>query len=571
MDSLYQRLRELDPDTFQRLCAQLLTERHPSADIRHVEGASGDEGLDIFTGSLEYPIIWQCKAFAHGVGNSQKEQIRKSLRKALSKFTPKKWVLCISVDFDAKSQRWFERLAKSYESKVEIGLFPATAIVHELLHRRALRNQFFPGAGLDVTELKKLLGRTNDLTFGELEAITETNLEDYVERLKERDARFNYEIVFGGERGPQVLEERPGLMLTISNGNRAINVFARDIRALEEDPPTLSAEVQGSGIPKLLSLIKTGAQQEFNSSEIANFKTNWDLLRPALSDYKFVVGPSKALHKRRLRVRMTFTNQASIENGKSVDFGFVELAGVRAGTEEVEMESVTTHLPFKIRLTIPLNTASDCPRTAQITFQRNFVGHDVRDIQQFLHALQILRNNGEIVLFDLERNKQILQGKPDQLEEFNGEKGILRFIDMLVRFEEIFGVTLKLPENISQSDENSFLLLKRYVEREGLNATDFSFAIPKTETNSEMVVSFLKDPQSIRIAHETLLPKPRLFGTEIDTGPCAMTIKTSTVKNLDETLCAFENTNIGDSVRISLTPTSPITHELLDRSVDERD
>jgi hypothetical protein len=52
MDSLYQRLKELDPDTFQRLCFQFLKERHPEQDIRHVEGASGDKGLDVFAGEL---------------------------------------------------------------------------------------------------------------------------------------------------------------------------------------------------------------------------------------------------------------------------------------------------------------------------------------------------------------------------------------------------------------------------------------------------------------------------------------------------------------------------------------
>lgn len=60
MDSLYQRLKELDPDTFQRFAFQLLKERHPGADLRHVEGASGDEGLDVFQGELTgAPTIWQ--------------------------------------------------------------------------------------------------------------------------------------------------------------------------------------------------------------------------------------------------------------------------------------------------------------------------------------------------------------------------------------------------------------------------------------------------------------------------------------------------------------------------------
>jgi hypothetical protein len=53
MRSLYQRLKELDPVTFERLCYHLLKEQYPTTDIRHVEGGGGDEGLDLFTGDLD--------------------------------------------------------------------------------------------------------------------------------------------------------------------------------------------------------------------------------------------------------------------------------------------------------------------------------------------------------------------------------------------------------------------------------------------------------------------------------------------------------------------------------------
>ena len=77
------------PRTSFRDFAQLLKERHRQQDLRHVEGASGDEGLDVFGGELYgKPVIWQCKAFPNGVGKSQKEQIRESLRTALTHFLP---------------------------------------------------------------------------------------------------------------------------------------------------------------------------------------------------------------------------------------------------------------------------------------------------------------------------------------------------------------------------------------------------------------------------------------------------------------------------------------------------
>lgn len=90
MDPLHQRLKELDPDTFHKLCFMLIKERNPGANAHLVEGASGDEGLDIFEGELDgQPTIWQCKSFPNGVGESQKGQIRESLNTALKNFTPK--------------------------------------------------------------------------------------------------------------------------------------------------------------------------------------------------------------------------------------------------------------------------------------------------------------------------------------------------------------------------------------------------------------------------------------------------------------------------------------------------
>src|SRR5207248_2233717 len=137
MEALSLALKALDPKTFEKFCFQLLKERHQKLELKHVDGKAGDEGLDVFAGELYgKPAIWQCKAFPDGVGESQKEQIRKSLRTALKHFSPSYWILCLSVDLDSKTSRWFEKLKKSYASKLTIGEMFATEIVNEVLHRK---------------------------------------------------------------------------------------------------------------------------------------------------------------------------------------------------------------------------------------------------------------------------------------------------------------------------------------------------------------------------------------------------------------------------------------------------
>src|SRR5580658_5820170 len=101
MNTLALALRSLDPHTFELLIVALLKARYPGIDIKHVNGQAGDQGLDVISGHLdERPTIWQCKAFEHGIKDSQKQQIRESLKSALNHFRPRRWILCVSIDLD---------------------------------------------------------------------------------------------------------------------------------------------------------------------------------------------------------------------------------------------------------------------------------------------------------------------------------------------------------------------------------------------------------------------------------------------------------------------------------------
>lgn len=346
MYPLYQRLKEMDGDLFQRFCFQLLKERHPGADLRHVEGASGDEGLDIFEGALSgEPVIWQCKAFPNGIGKSQKQQVRDSLKTALQSFAIKKWILCLSVDMETDAYRWFQR---SRASEVEIGLFSASDIVHELIHRRSLRNAFFEGAVIDVQEWKRAVTRSGELDAQELERVTETNLEDYIKRLKERDSRFNYEIVFSGDLGPAIYTSRKGLLLSVGNGSKRLNVYARDIEALKQSPVDFKVTFKGAAAEKLQSLLRTGVPQEFSSAEIENVSSNFFLLQDHLKmtpSSTLAIGPSEFLTQRHLRARVSFSL-----SGEPVEYGLIEFAPVRAGTDEVELKSVGIDCPSRCPL-----------------------------------------------------------------------------------------------------------------------------------------------------------------------------------------------------------------------------
>src|ERR1700722_10187246 len=317
MDSLYQRLKELNPDAFQRLCFLILKERHPGLQARYVEGAGGDEGVDVFAGELAgKPAIWQCKSFPNGVGKSQKEKIKQSLQTALKHFTPSYWILCLSVGMNTKAHRWFQRLQKSYESKVKIELLDNMEIVHELAHRRSLRNLAFPGAVFDLTELRRIVTKSGDKTMAELEKVTDAYLEDEIERWKERDARFNYQIVFDGDLGPpRQWPLQAGIVMSIRQGDKTVNVIARD-QSLKTNPPRFSTVFQGTGIKKYEAFIKTGASQEFETDEIGPITSDWPLLSDVSNvpgTHKLSLAMSPVVTNRKRSVRVDFVRKNSTE------------------------------------------------------------------------------------------------------------------------------------------------------------------------------------------------------------------------------------------------------------------
>ena len=164
---LRQQLKELDPTTFEQLCFHLLKARHPGAEIHHVHGAGGDEGVDVFVGNLAVgATVWQCKAFPNGVGKSQQQKIRASLQRAIEKVRPSLWVLCTSVDLSTSAHRWWQKLQQEYAAQVRLELVSASEIIEQLTYRRALRETFFPNVILDVAVLRSALARSSRHTMG---------------------------------------------------------------------------------------------------------------------------------------------------------------------------------------------------------------------------------------------------------------------------------------------------------------------------------------------------------------------------------------------------------------------
>lgn len=100
-------------DNFALLCTRLILEEWPEANP--VEGKGGDEGLDTYIGEIDGELkAFQFKYFCDRIRNSQRAQIKSSLKTALSHHSLLSWTLVLPIDMNLTEQRWFHDLCESH-------------------------------------------------------------------------------------------------------------------------------------------------------------------------------------------------------------------------------------------------------------------------------------------------------------------------------------------------------------------------------------------------------------------------------------------------------------------------
>ena len=167
--SLEQQLRLLGPQLFEELCGQLVKKDFPAS--RHVEGAGGDEGLDIFDGDIDITmrkakgselLVWQAKFFRDGVKSGQRKKAQESLR-VVAKHQPDFWTLCVPVCLDKNAQKWFQSLQNQYKG-ITLYLWQADEIVSRVTQDESLLDTYFlrPQSLISRETLDAILSRMDD-------------------------------------------------------------------------------------------------------------------------------------------------------------------------------------------------------------------------------------------------------------------------------------------------------------------------------------------------------------------------------------------------------------------------
>lgn len=535
MDVLAVALRSLDPIAFEQLVTALLKARYPELDIRHIDGQGGDGGADIL---CEDPVdgrtIWECKAFRNGVKNSQKEQIKNSLKTAYRNYAPRKWILCLTVDLDPAAFRWWQNLRKSYESKVELELLPASDLVQHLTYHNSVRERFFPWIQ-NVPAGREATAKSDTLTDEQLRDLNDQNLDAYLARLEKTDPRFSYEVSVARNQQPSA---PPGdALFSIRHKNRSIHVKARDRDAIAKCPPVFEFTVKERANDKVLEATRTGRPARLTSEELGSFNSSFDFLhgRGPIALIRMEITPQKPSDA--LPLRVTFGSGAG-----AIVYDYILFEVARAGTEEYVLESKTP-LPFAMSIVCQTGVGT-------LNFEEKCSGHNVERAARMATAIVTAISEGVIDFFHLEEQKRFFKASlggpiPDWLAKTRA------FLEATSQIAQAYGADLTLPAAVSEQDRLGLALLEN-LRTEGLLVDVHSVTISKGDVLLDEV------PDPVRLTIDIQQPEFAVpivvFGERIHTGPVHCHAEDAQIRDRDEYLEFMSRAPIGARARFLIEP-----------------
>lgn len=133
-------------DKFEEICTELMQAQY-RADTYRIVPRQGDLGIDIIIKTFPSPYaICQCKFFSQNIDKAQKNQIRESFNRAVSRneYSMKKWILFLANDMDPLEFEWWSGWQKKQTEQynIEIELYAGTSLI-SLLKEYKVYDRFF--------------------------------------------------------------------------------------------------------------------------------------------------------------------------------------------------------------------------------------------------------------------------------------------------------------------------------------------------------------------------------------------------------------------------------------------
>lgn len=117
-------------DIFEKICVELFQKKFENAYA--VQASPGDDGIDVLVGDLGGDIIvYQCKYFIDGIGDTQKAQIRESYKTVTENYNVVEWYLCVPILFTVDNHKWWSewKNKKQQKDNVKIDFFDGSRLL----------------------------------------------------------------------------------------------------------------------------------------------------------------------------------------------------------------------------------------------------------------------------------------------------------------------------------------------------------------------------------------------------------------------------------------------------------
>ena len=330
-------------------------------------------------------------------------------------------------------------------------------------------------------------------------------------------------------------------MASVTGNNKTVNVFARDLQAVELDPPKVTFSVTPSGLRKISEHLRTGRPQQLDSEEVFQAKSTFDFLLPkgGITGWKLHLLPQQGISSRSLALRLTFA-----KNDEIIQYEYVQFRVARGGTEEIEIES-TSPLPLVLSLILALAKGAG----SSLSWKTRLEGADVRQAAKAIQALSLLKNGGSLELYALDGAQQIGTlslglAHPERRTSLE---------DVVVAAAAVcdkYSINLRVPRHIRQRDHSAVNLLLAIADGAPMGASNFSAKLVKSVENEGNVKFVVAQSLEISASAEQFEPKPVIFGVPVDTGPVTLYATGARIKRPKVFMRRYASANYGDALPI---------------------
>lgn len=428
----------MSPSSWEAMVKELLCLEFPGT--TPVAGDSGDEGIDAIEGLVDEAEgrIFQAKFFRTGVGETQRDQIRKSFKRAVALHSPKEWTLVIPVDLSIAELRWWESFRERNETKhsLRISLLSRTHISTLLAKHRPVKQSYFDSTS-DM--LSVLVAETKGLGY-------------------EKDAALK---IVG--QALEVLnrdEDRWCIALEADEQTVRIILGARD----ETRPPTITIRFLPTpegrqAASDFRTAIETGADwcAEGKAVELDGL--------PHIGEQLSEISFSHNLPDLRLLIRL-----ATWKDGYEVAASSpLQLFLRRRGMAEAEFSTSENDGPLSVSLVIQ--------RAGVVTLHLNklrWSGYSAASLLRTYRLVDSLKAGAELLIEDLQRESTLGRARIEDDYVVDDLSVPLRFFEALDQIESATGTRFDIGERFTQKDWSNALEIASLLGGQGRSLTEAS-------------------------------------------------------------------------------------------------